>query len=99
MTGAVNERQRLLPADGSDDPQPDRHSEELGPAVPYEDALHQCGFGRYQIWLLLTCGWAVSSDAIEVLSVSFLLPSATCDLSLTSGDKGWLNATVFLGQC
>lgn len=68
------------------------------PVTTYEDALLQCGFGRYHIYLLLICGWAVSSDAIEVLSVSFLLPSATCDLKLTSSDKGWLNATVFLGM-
>jgi hypothetical protein len=40
----------------------------------------------------------VSSDAIEVLSVSFLLPAATCDLKLSSADKGWLNAIVFIGK-
>ena len=40
----------------------------------------------------------MSSDAVEVLSVSFLLPSATCDLQLSSQDKGWLNAIVFVGK-
>ena len=48
--------------------------------------------------LILLCGWAVSSDAIEVLSVSFMLPSAQCDLELTSADKGWLNAIIFVGK-
>ncbi|KAK6985616.1 synaptic vesicle glycoprotein 2C-like isoform X1 [Biomphalaria glabrata] len=67
-------------------------------AVIYEEALHMCGFGKFHIFLLFMCGWAVSSDAIEVLSVSFLLPAATCDLSLSSDDKGWLNAVVFLGM-
>ncbi|CAL1528129.1 unnamed protein product [Lymnaea stagnalis] len=64
----------------------------------YEDVLLACGYGKFHLLLLLLCGWAVSSDAIEVLSVSFLLPAATCDLSLTSADKGWLNAIVFLGM-
>ena len=41
----------------------------------------------------------MSSDAVEILSVSFLLPSATCDLNLSSEDKGWLNAIVFVGKC
>ncbi|KAK3780376.1 hypothetical protein RRG08_061997 [Elysia crispata] len=98
MSGTVNERQRLLDAGAADDRLPDRTSESGRPFTTYEDALAQCGFGRYHISLLLICGWAVSSDAIEVLSVSFLLPSATCDLKLTSSDKGWLNATVFLGM-
>ena len=40
----------------------------------------------------------MSSDAIEVLSVSFMLPSAQCDLHLTSSDKGWLNAIIFGGK-
>ncbi|CAG5129667.1 unnamed protein product, partial [Candidula unifasciata] len=64
----------------------------------YEDALLSCGRGKFHIILLVLCGWAVSSDAIEVLSVSFLLPSATCDLSLTSSDKGLLNSIVFVGM-
>ncbi|KAH9489157.1 Synaptic vesicle glycoprotein 2C [Bulinus truncatus] len=67
-------------------------------AVIYEDALLKCGFGKFNIFLLLLCGWAVSSDAVEVLSISFILPAATCDLYLTSSDKGWLNAIVFLGM-
>ncbi|KAL8622295.1 hypothetical protein ACOMHN_043299 [Nucella lapillus] len=56
------------------------------------------GVGKFHAFLLLLCGWAVSSDAVEILSVSFLLPSATCDLHLSSQDKGWLNAIVFVGM-
>ena len=56
------------------------------------------GYGKFHVLLLALCGWAVSSDAIEVLSVSFMLPSAQCDLKLSSGDKGWLNAIIFGGE-
>ncbi|XP_045197284.2 synaptic vesicle glycoprotein 2C-like isoform X2 [Mercenaria mercenaria] len=66
--------------------------------VPYEAALKSIGYGRFHIILLALCGWAVSSDAIEVLSVSFMLPSAQCDLKLSSQDKGWLNAIIFVGM-
>ncbi len=48
--------------------------------------------------MLIVCGWANASDAIEVLCVSFLLPAAECDLKLTASDKGWLSAVVFLGM-
>ena len=56
------------------------------------------GHGRFHWWLLWVCGWANASDAVEVLCVSFLLPAAQCDLSLTSSDKGWLSAVVFIGE-
>ena len=37
-------------------------------------------------------------DAVEILCVSFVLPSAECELQLTSGDKGVLTAVIFLGM-
>ncbi|XP_064645752.1 synaptic vesicle glycoprotein 2C-like isoform X2 [Lineus longissimus] len=64
----------------------------------YEQALIRTGYGRFHYKLLFLCGWAVASDSIEVLCVSFLLPSAECDLKLTSIDKGWLNAIIFVGM-
>lgn len=64
----------------------------------YEDAIEATGSGRYHIMLLLICGWAVSSDAIETLSLSFILPSATCDMKLSAPMKGWLNAGMFVGM-
>ncbi|KAG2471055.1 SV2C protein, partial [Polypterus senegalus] len=56
------------------------------------------GFGLFHGWLLIVCGWANASDAIEILSVSFLLPAARCDLQLTSSDMGFLIASTFLGM-
>lgn len=64
----------------------------------YEDAIEATGNGRYHILLLIVCGWAVSSDAIEILSLSFALPPASCDMQLTAVMKGWLNASMFIGM-
>jgi hypothetical protein len=55
------------------------------------------GYGKFHYRLLALCGWALSSDAIEILCISFVLPSATCELNLSDSDKGWLNSCVFLG--
>ena len=44
------------------------------------------------------CGWANASDAVEILAISFLLPSAECDLALTPERKGWLSAILFVGM-
>ncbi|XP_051776757.1 synaptic vesicle glycoprotein 2C isoform X1 [Erpetoichthys calabaricus] len=67
-------------------------------AFSYEDAINEAGFGLFHGWLLIVCGWANASDAIEILSVSFLLPAARCDLQLTSSDMGFLIASTFLGM-
>lgn len=63
----------------------------------YEKALSTIGFGKFHILLLFICGLANSSDAIEILCVSFVLPSAECDLKMSSTDKGYLSSITFLG--
>ena len=47
------------------------------------DKLVQCPQVNSFLRLLLVCGWANASDAVEILCISFLLPSAECDLALT----------------
>lgn len=56
------------------------------------------GFGLFHWLLLVVCGWANASDAVEILCVSFLLPTARCDLLLSSSDMGLLTASIFLGE-
>lgn len=64
----------------------------------YEEALARTGRGKFQYLLLAMCGWALSSDAIEVLSISFILVPAQNDLHLSGTDKGLLTAIIFLGM-
>lgn len=66
--------------------------------LTYEEAVEVAGFGLFHWFLLLACGWANASDAVEILCVSFLLPTARCDLRLTSFDMGLLSASIFLGM-
>jgi hypothetical protein len=35
----------------------------------YEEAVQECGYGRFHYILLLVCGWANASDAVEVCPV------------------------------
>ena len=69
-----------------------------GKRADYETAIAKTGFGKFHYWLLFVCGWANASDAIEILCISFVLPSASCDLNLSSEDKGWLSAITFIGM-
>lgn len=66
--------------------------------LTFDEAVEETGFGVFHWLLLLVCGWANASDAVEILCVSFLLPTASCDLHLTSSDKGILTASIFLGM-
>uniref|UniRef100_A0A3Q2Z4Q4 Synaptic vesicle glycoprotein 2 n=1 Tax=Hippocampus comes TaxID=109280 RepID=A0A3Q2Z4Q4_HIPCM len=66
--------------------------------LSYEEAVEAAGFGCFHWLLLLVCGWANASDAVEIVCVSFLLPSARCDLLLSSSDMGLLTASIFLGM-
>ena len=67
-------------------------------ALSYEDTLALIGTGRFHRQLLALCGWSNAADAVEIMSVSFLLPSATDDLDLSDNEKGWLAAIIFLGM-
>ncbi|XP_026856386.2 synaptic vesicle glycoprotein 2B isoform X2 [Electrophorus electricus] len=64
--------------------------------LSYEEAVEEAGFGLSHGLLLVVCGWANASDAVEILCVSFLLPTARCDMQLSSADMGLLTASIFL---
>ncbi|XP_076863063.1 synaptic vesicle glycoprotein 2B [Brachyhypopomus gauderio] len=66
--------------------------------LSYEEAVEEAGFGLSHGLLLVVCGWANASDAVEILCVSFLLPTARCDLHLSSANMGLLIASIFLGM-
>ncbi|CAL8260736.1 unnamed protein product [Merluccius merluccius] len=106
-------REALLGAGDPEGPDSDEGEVTLykSPAVPsddgqegaprrrtYEEAVEEAGFGVFHMLLLLVCGWANASDAVEILCVSFLLPTARCDLQLSSSDMGLLTASIFLGM-
>ncbi|KAI4873090.1 hypothetical protein NFI96_018779 [Prochilodus magdalenae] len=87
---------------------PSDRSPDDQPKLNYEEAVEEAvskilhplfpGFGVFHVLLLLVCGWANASDAVEILCVSFLLPTARCDLQLSSADMGLLTASIFLGM-
>ncbi|KNC70026.1 hypothetical protein SARC_17454, partial [Sphaeroforma arctica JP610] len=56
------------------------------------------GTGRYHYFLMLTCGLANASDAVEILAISFVLPSIKSDLQLSDSASGVLTAVIFMGM-
>jgi len=48
--------------------------------------------------MVMVMGWANSADAIEMLSVSFILPPAGCEMNASSNDLALLTAMGFAGR-
>ena len=80
-------------------------SEEKTPLFPgvynnYEEVLKVVGFGLGHILLLLGTGVALSSDAVEVLSISFALPiiRKPSELDIENWQNGLLSSVIFIGM-
>lgn len=64
----------------------------------FEQAIELTGYGKFHYVLLAICGLVSTSEEMDVISMSFILPSAQCDLDLNTQTKGWLNSIIFIGM-
>ncbi|KAG5672664.1 hypothetical protein PVAND_002775 [Polypedilum vanderplanki] len=64
----------------------------------FERAIELTGYGKFHYILLAICGLVSTSEEMDVISMSFILPSAQCDLNLNTHTKGWLNCIIFIGM-
>ncbi|XP_043866435.1 synaptic vesicle glycoprotein 2B isoform X1 [Drosophila mojavensis] len=64
----------------------------------FETAIDAAGFGMFNILLLLVAIGAAMGTVYETSTMSYILPSAECDLHLTLIDKGILNAVTYAGM-
>ncbi|XP_034948242.1 synaptic vesicle glycoprotein 2B-like isoform X2 [Chelonus insularis] len=82
---------------------PIKREDEIEKATPegsadFEEAIKLTGYGKFNYLLLLAilpAGWA---SIYGSTSMSYILPSAECDLNLTLFDKGLLNSMPFAGM-
>ena len=63
-----------------------------------EQQLNLAGFGFFHVLLITVSGLAMAADSVEIFGVSFVVPIADKDLGLTTVEKGWLDASIFIGQ-
>ena len=71
-----------------------------GVVMEYEVALKHLGFGLFHVFLILVNGIALSSDAVEVLSISFVLPvfKDSKEFNISDTEKAVLSSIIFLGM-
>lgn len=77
------------------------HFESAGGDLKYgaefEEAISECGFGKFNI-LLLLCAMPGYMTAVYVTSIlSYIMTSAECDLKMTMNDMGALNSIPYAG--
>ena len=82
---------------GIDPPSSSSSSTEATETLTPERAIASVGTGPFQRWLTALCMLGNAADAVEVLSVALVLPTAGQTFGLSDGDKGVLTSAVFLG--
>ncbi|KAH8273498.1 hypothetical protein KR018_008219, partial [Drosophila ironensis] len=64
----------------------------------FETAIDAAGFGMFNMLLLAAAIPAAMATVYETSTMSYILPSAECDLKLSLLDKGILNAITYAGM-
>lgn len=77
---------------------PPPYSDDGPTRADFETAIELTGYGKFHYILLGICGLVSTSEEMDVISMSFILPSAQCDLNLNTQTKGWLNCIIFIGM-
>ncbi|XP_045483324.1 synaptic vesicle glycoprotein 2B-like isoform X2 [Harmonia axyridis] len=67
-------------------------------AATFEDAITATRFGKFNIFLILVSIPGRWSNLFETTTMSYVFPAAQCDLNLSLGNKGVLNAITYLGM-
>eukprot|EP00122_Pirum_gemmata_P005604 Pgem_evm1s5110 len=75
-----------------------KNIEEEGSLILYDDLLNMVQFGNYQRFLTILAGIIDAGDAVEVMSMSFVLDPASEEFHASSSEKAWLSAVVFAGM-
>ena len=82
-----------------DDPaSPAPASSALVPVYTVDESLDASGFGPFQLMMLCFTGLAWMGDAMEMMLLSFLGPSARCEWGITPQQEGRLTSAVFVGM-
>ncbi|XP_066583450.1 synaptic vesicle glycoprotein 2C-like [Prorops nasuta] len=72
------------------------HASKEGSA-DFDEAIKACGYGKFHYCLLLLCGMMFLCVGLQNGINAYILPSAECDLRLSSEEKGLLNVAFLVG--
>ncbi|XP_046738742.1 uncharacterized protein LOC124407011 [Diprion similis] len=64
----------------------------------FEEAIEATGYGLYNVLLLLAALPGAWANLFDTTAISYVLPTAECDLKMTLFQKGLLNAAIYAGM-
>ncbi|XP_052849588.1 synaptic vesicle glycoprotein 2C [Drosophila gunungcola] len=67
-------------------------------AADFETAIAECGFGLFNVFILCSAAPCLTAMVFSASALSYVLPSAECDLDLSIVDKGMLHAVTYAGM-
>lgn len=71
--------------------------------VDFDEALSRLGVGIFNYSMIFIAGIVITVSSFETLGISFVFPSAECDLNLTTERKGILSGIssvgIIVGSC
>lgn len=76
----------------------DRESAATPTTVDFETALDRTGYGKFNFLIMLLALPATCASNLDTSALSFAFPAASCELKLTSYDRGILNGTIYAGM-
>jgi MFS family permease len=69
-----------------------------GKVLQVDQIIEQCGFGVFQLLLLVFCGCIWMTDCMEIVQVSLLLPELQKEWQLSPFIKGVIGSVIFMGM-
>ncbi|XP_043654637.1 synaptic vesicle glycoprotein 2B isoform X3 [Drosophila teissieri] len=67
-------------------------------AADFETAIAECGFGFFNLFILCSAVPCLTAMVFSASALSYVMPSAECDLDLSIVDKGMLHAVTYAGM-
>ncbi|XP_016989975.1 synaptic vesicle glycoprotein 2B isoform X2 [Drosophila rhopaloa] len=67
-------------------------------AADFETAIAECGFGLFNVFILCSAAPCLTAMVFSASALSYVMPSAECDLDLSIVDKGMLHAVTYAGM-
>ncbi|XP_064547354.1 synaptic vesicle glycoprotein 2B isoform X1 [Drosophila montana] len=64
----------------------------------FETAIAECGFGLFNVFIMICAMPCLSAMVFSASSMSYVMPTAECELKLTVLDKGLMNAVTYAGM-
>ncbi|KAH8381635.1 hypothetical protein KR093_009679 [Drosophila rubida] len=67
-------------------------------AADFETAIAECGFGLFNVYIMFCAMPCLSAMVFSASAMSYVMPSAECELKLSLLDKGIMNAVTYAGM-